>query len=58
MDSFWLIEADSDAKTIRDELHVHLEGGDVLFVAQVSKDWAGAGTQCEQWLNASNRKYA
>jgi hypothetical protein len=58
MDSFWLIEADSDAKTLRDELLEHLNGDDVLFVTQVSKDWAGAGTQCGQWLNASDRKYA
>lgn len=55
MDSFWLIQTESDASDIRDQLMPLLSGGDALFVSEVSQDWAGAGTQCGKWLNAPER---
>lgn len=57
MDSHWLIQAQGDAKTIRDELMQHIDGNDALFVSCVSRDWAGAGTQCGGWLNAPERAF-
>lgn len=57
MDSCWLIEAQGDAKSIRDTLMPHLNSNDSLFVARISEDWAGAGTQCGEWLNGKDRAF-
>lgn len=57
MDSCWLIESDGDARSIRDQLMPHIHSSDALFVTRVSQDWAGAGTQCGQWLNEDGRQY-
>ena len=58
MDSFWLIQTESDASALRDQLMPLISGGDALFITQVSHDWAGAGTQCGEWLNAPERSLA
>ena len=58
MDSCWLIETEASAGDVRDALMPHISGGDSLFVSRVSDDWAGAGTQCGEWLNAPQRQYA
>ncbi|WP_227368024.1 hypothetical protein [Halomonas sp. M20] len=58
MDCCWMIEADAEAGEIRDALMPFLAGGDALFVNRVSDGWAGAGTQCGQWLNQRIAQYA
>lgn len=59
MESCWLVELPAeDAKSVRDMLMRHINANDSLFVTRVSYDWAGAGTQCGQWLNRDERQYA
>ncbi|SFH86682.1 hypothetical protein [Modicisalibacter xianhensis] len=58
MDSLWLVQANEEAGALRDRLMPLISGGDALFVSRVSQDWAGAGTQCGEWLNAPERHQA
>ncbi|WP_136067744.1 hypothetical protein [Modicisalibacter radicis] len=57
MDGCWLLETTGNAADIRDRLRPHLTSQDSLLVAQVSQDWAGAGTECGDWLNESQRNF-
>ncbi|SFH42597.1 hypothetical protein [Modicisalibacter xianhensis] len=56
MSSCWLIQSDSDAGEIRDKLVPFMNHGDSLFVAELSYEWAGAGTHCGNWLSAPERE--
>jgi hypothetical protein len=58
MDSCWLVESEGSAGDVRDSLVPHINGGDSLFVSRVSEDWAGAGTQCGQWLDEPQHRQA
>ena len=58
MDSLWLVQTDDNAGALRDCLLPLLSGGDSLFISRVSQDWAGAGTQCGEWLNDTERHQA
>lgn len=55
MDSFWLIQADTESGELRDSLLPYIKRGDSLFISGMSQDWAGAGTQCGDWLKATDR---
>lgn len=57
MDGCWLLEAAGSAAKIRDQLRPHLTSQDSLLVTHVSQDWAGAGTECGEWLNESQRRF-
>ncbi|MDW5375479.1 hypothetical protein R6258_00975 [Halomonas sp. HP20-15] len=57
MDGCWLIEAPCNATDIRDQLRPHLTSQDALLVTHVNEDWAGAGTQCGDWLNENQRSF-
>ena len=57
MDSLWLIQTDSGSGEIRDRLLAHINKGDALFVSRMNQDWAGAGTQCGDWLKATERQW-
>ncbi|HXM20505.1 MAG TPA: hypothetical protein VN948_04465 [Terriglobales bacterium] len=50
--SVWLVDAEVDAVTVRDNLKVYLHQGDVLFVVPIQKSWASwnFGKERNDWL--------
>lgn len=57
MDSLWLVQTDCESGDLRDQLSTHIHKGDALFVSRMNQDWAGAGTQCGDWLKATERQW-
>jgi hypothetical protein len=52
--SVWLVETTEASETVRDSLKPYLNANDVLFVAQLSGNWAtrNAGDDRNTWLHA------
>lgn len=52
MPGVWLVESKSAAPQIRDYLKQHLGPNDALFVARISKNWAGRnmGEGFPEWM--------
>lgn len=53
MPGVWLVESKAAAPQIRDFLKQHLGPSDALFVARISKNWAGRnlGEGFPEWMN-------
>ncbi len=52
----WIIESRFNTKQIRDLLKPHLDAKDRMFVARISKNWAGTGMGegFQEWMNRRN----
>ena len=53
----WIVESRFNASQVRDLLKPHIDNGkDRLFVARISKNWAGTGMGdgFQEWMNRRN----
>lgn len=53
----WLIDTDETVTNIRDRLKQLVDGEDVLFVAQLERNWASSNYNCADWLNNPARSW-
>lgn len=53
----WLIETTESVSTLRDRLKQLVDSQDIVFVAQLERNWASVNYGCADWLNSSERRW-
>jgi len=53
----WLLDTRESVTTIRDQLKQLADGGDVIFVAQLERNWASSNYGCSDWLISPSRNW-
>lgn len=57
LESFWLIDTNLSAATIRDQLKSIVDANDTIFVCRIQQNWASWNYQCADWLNNPSRTW-
>ena len=57
LDSFWLIDTQKSASSIRDALKKLVDNNDQIFVARLEGSWAASKFGCGSWLKESTRNW-
>lgn len=55
LESFWLIDTNQSAQTIREKLHSLTDNNDAIFVTRLQREWLSWTYKCADWLNDSKR---
>jgi hypothetical protein len=57
LDSAWLVDTGESVEHVRDQLQQLADGQDVVFVAQLERNWASINYPGAGWLNDSARRW-
>lgn len=57
VESVWLLDSSKSASDIRDDLKDHVDGNDVIFVAELKNHWASYNYECTEWLKSASRTW-
>ncbi|ABD27153.1 hypothetical protein Saro_2717 [Novosphingobium aromaticivorans DSM 12444] len=56
-ESVWLLETTATTTKVRDDVKALVDDNDIVFVVQITRNWASLNYYCGDWLNKPERKW-
>lgn len=57
MESVWFLDTTVPPPTVRDHLRTVTDANDIIFVGQITRNWAAFNHVCGDWLNRPERTW-